>query len=74
MKRLLLVAMGLAATTAVAAVDLDALWSFHDPAASEARFRAALDSAQGDDALILQTQIARTPLSIVFRRYLFSDW
>ena len=42
------------------AVDLDALWNFGDPAASEARFRAALTDASADDALILQTQIART--------------
>lgn len=29
-----------------AAVDLDALWNFGDPAGSEARFRAALQSAR----------------------------
>jgi len=45
---------------AAAAVDIGALWDFNDPAASEARFRAALQSAQGDDALVLHTQIART--------------
>lgn len=45
---------------ASAAIDLDALWNFGDPAASEARFRAALAGAQGDDALILRTQVART--------------
>ena len=45
---------------AAAAVDVDALWDFRDPAASEARFRAALQTARGDDALVLQTQIART--------------
>jgi tetratricopeptide (TPR) repeat protein len=50
----------LAAGAAGAAVDVDALWNFDDPAASEARFRAALTTAQGDDALILRTQIART--------------
>lgn len=44
----------------MAAVDVDALWNFADPAASEQRFRAALAAAQGDDALILRTQIART--------------
>lgn len=43
-----------------AAVDLAALWDFGNPALSEERFRAALATAQGDDALILQTQIART--------------
>jgi tetratricopeptide (TPR) repeat protein len=47
-------------TGASAAVDLDALWNFNDPAASETRFREALVAAQGDDALVLRTQIART--------------
>jgi tetratricopeptide (TPR) repeat protein len=42
------------------AVDVDALWNFAEPAASEQRFRAALVTADGDDALILQTQIARS--------------
>ena len=42
------------------AMDIEALWNFADPAASEARFRAALADARGDDALSLQTQIART--------------
>ena len=42
------------------AVDLNALWDFGNPAASEQRFRSALASATGDDAVILQTQIART--------------
>jgi tetratricopeptide (TPR) repeat protein len=59
MKRALLACM-LAAGPAWGAVDVDALWSFDDPAASEARFRAALLGASGDDALILRTQIART--------------
>jgi len=45
---------------ATAAVDVDALWNFNDPAASEARFREALATARGDDALVLRTQIART--------------
>jgi len=45
---------------AMAAVDLNALWDFNKPALSEERFRAALASASGDDALILQTQIARS--------------
>jgi tetratricopeptide (TPR) repeat protein len=36
------------------------LWDFADPVGSEERFRAALATATGDDALILQTQIART--------------
>ena len=42
------------------ALDLNALWDYRQPDVSEQRFRAALASATGDDALILQTQIART--------------
>ncbi len=42
------------------APDLQALWNFRDPALSEKRFRDALATAGSDDALILQTQIART--------------
>lgn len=34
--------------------------NFGDPALSEQRFRDALKSATGDDALVLETQIART--------------
>ncbi len=49
-----------AAPNAQAAVDLAALWNFSDPALSEQRFREALKTAQGDDALVLQTQIARS--------------
>jgi len=41
-------------------VDLDALWDFADPSACEARFLEALAVADGDDAFILRTQIART--------------
>jgi len=48
-----------AVSAARAAVDVDALWD-DDPAVAEARFRAALRDATGDDALILETQIART--------------
>jgi tetratricopeptide (TPR) repeat protein len=40
--------------------DVSTLWDFNDPALSEQRFRAALPTASADDALILQTQIART--------------
>ena len=58
-KRLVL-ACALVTATAWSAIDVDALWNFSDPAASEARFREALAAAQGDDALILRTQIART--------------
>jgi len=49
-----------ASPAAQAAVDLDALWDFSNPALSEQRFREALASAQGDDAIVLHTQIART--------------
>ena len=42
-----------------AAVDLDALWDFNRPGLSEQRLRDALTSAQGDDTLVLRTQIAR---------------
>lgn len=42
------------------AIDLAALWDFNRPDVSEQRFRKALEQASGDDALILQTQIART--------------
>ena len=56
----LAVAAALAAPPAQAALDLDALWDFARPDQTEQRFRAALADAQGDDALILRTQIART--------------
>lgn len=42
------------------AIDVDALWDYSAPAASEARFRQAMPGASADDGLILQTQIART--------------
>lgn len=41
-------------------LELSQLWDFSQPALSEQRFRAALATANGDDALILMTQIART--------------
>jgi tetratricopeptide (TPR) repeat protein len=47
-------------TSAASALDLTALWDFSRPEVSEQRFRAALETASGDDALILRTQIART--------------
>ena len=56
-------ALGLAlllTATSTMAIDLTPLWDFSKPALSEERFRAALATAQGDDALILKTQIART--------------
>jgi tetratricopeptide (TPR) repeat protein len=48
------------AATSAHAIDLAPMWDFSQPALSEQRFRAALATASGDDALILQTQIART--------------
>ena len=48
------------AVPAMSAVDINALWDFAKPALSEERFRAALATAHGDDALILKTQIARS--------------
>jgi tetratricopeptide (TPR) repeat protein len=47
-------------TSQAGAIDLNKLWNFSDPAASEQRFREAMNGASADDALILQTQIART--------------
>ncbi|KRB24962.1 tetratricopeptide repeat protein [Rhizobacter sp. Root16D2] len=41
-------------------MDIRSLWDFDDPAASGALFRRLLADAQGDDALSLRTQIART--------------
>lgn len=41
-------------------LDLSALWNFAQPEESEKRFRAALATASSDDAIILQTQIARS--------------
>lgn len=44
------------------ALDVAPLWNFSDPAASERAFRDALARTppDGDDALVLQTQLART--------------
>jgi hypothetical protein len=36
------------------------MWDFKHPEVSEQRFRSALQGCGGDDALILQTQLART--------------
>ena len=41
------------------AADIDALWDYDQPGVSETRFREALKSESGDDALELETQIAR---------------
>jgi tetratricopeptide (TPR) repeat protein len=40
--------------------EIDALWEYSDPGASETRFRAALDGAGAAQRLELLTQIART--------------
>lgn len=50
----------IATTKEATPVDIRALWNFDDLPATEAAFRAALAGAGGDDALSLQTQIART--------------
>jgi tetratricopeptide (TPR) repeat protein len=42
------------------ALNIDSYWEYSDPAASEARFRAALPQATADERLELLTQIART--------------
>ncbi len=42
------------------AIDIQQLWDHSQPALSEERFRAALATAEVQDALILKTQIART--------------
>ncbi|WP_309714699.1 tetratricopeptide repeat protein [Armatimonas sp.] len=41
-------------------IEISNLWDFNNPTLSEQRFRQALEQATGDDALLLQTQIART--------------
>jgi hypothetical protein len=59
-RRLATACVGLCVCGVAMALDLNALWDFRDPAASEQRFRSALASASPDDALILHTQIARS--------------
>lgn len=54
-----IIALLTTATTAMA-IDLAPLWDFNKPEVSEQRFRAALETATRDDALVLHTQIART--------------
>ena len=46
--------------SSVMAIVLIPLWDFSQPELSEQRFRSVLATADTDDALILQTQIART--------------
>jgi tetratricopeptide (TPR) repeat protein len=55
-----MLALLISLTLTMSAIDIDDLWEYADPAASEQRFRAALADAQGDAALELQTQLART--------------
>jgi len=45
---------------AATAADVDSMWEYGDPAASERRFLEALGKGSVDDDLELQTQIART--------------
>lgn len=55
----IIIALLTAGTTAMA-IDLAPLWDFNRPEVSEQRFRVALETATGDDVLVLKTQIART--------------
>lgn len=41
-------------------MDIDELWDFGDPASSRRRFEERLQVAEGDEALVLRTQVART--------------
>lgn len=56
---LVLLALSLCGSNALA-LDVGSLWSHGKPELSEQRFREAANGASGDDALILETQIART--------------
>ena len=47
-------------TSPAMAIDVTPLWNFDDPVESEQRFRSALATATGDDAIVLQTQISRS--------------
>jgi hypothetical protein len=42
-----------------AMIDPTPLWDFDDPSASEERLRAAAEEVEGDDRLVLMTQVAR---------------
>jgi len=42
-----------------AMIDPTPLWNFDDPSGSEQRLRAAAEEAEGDDRLVLMTQVAR---------------
>ena len=54
------VALAVALPVAAAPLDLRALWDFDHPELSEQRFRDRLPAASPEQALILQTQIARS--------------
>ncbi len=56
----LILAMAAALPAAAAPLDLRALWDFAQPEVSEQRFRSLLPGATPEQALILQTQIARS--------------
>lgn len=56
----LIVALATALPASAASLDLQALWDFSRPDVSEQRFRDRLAGATADEALILQTQIARS--------------
>jgi tetratricopeptide (TPR) repeat protein len=56
----LIVVLAAALPTAASALDLQPLWDFSRPDVSEQRFRDRLPAATADEALILQTQIARS--------------
>jgi tetratricopeptide (TPR) repeat protein len=58
--RFFLLAAAAGGAIPVRAMDVSKLWDFSQPAASEARFVAALAGAGSDEQLILKTQIART--------------
>ena len=58
--RLLACLVGLNVGAAQGAMEIDRYWEYSDPAGSESRFRAALESARGDERLEILTQIART--------------
>lgn len=53
-------ALALLLLPAAYALDVNAMWDYDHPDVSEQRFRDALTSAKGNDALILRTQIVRT--------------
>jgi tetratricopeptide (TPR) repeat protein len=58
--RFLFAALALITSANAMAIDLSKLWDHSKPEVSEQRFRSAIAGASADDALILQTQIART--------------